>query len=147
MLDILAEATKGMTTSVLFTGAISQRAHDQAKQRFATDPDTRLFLSSDAGGIGLDLPQANYLISYDLPWSAGAYAQRQSRIIRLSSEWPRVTLLSIQMTGSIEEYQYRLLGQKRKVADAVVDGRGADPKGRLTLDLQSLTKFLQDSLV
>jgi len=117
------------------------------KRQFATDPNTRLFLSSDAGGIGLDLPVANYLISMDLPWSAGAYAQRQARIIRLSSEFPQVTLLSTQMAGSIEEYQYRLLSQKKKVADAVIDGKGISPKGRLNLDLQSLSEFLQTHVV
>jgi SNF2 family DNA or RNA helicase len=147
MLDLIANATDEITKSVLFTGAVSQQARDKAKQQFSTDPDTRLFLSSDAGGIGLDLPVANYLISYDLPWSAGAYAQRQSRIIRLSSVFPEVTLLSVQVTGSIEEYQYLLLGQKKRVADAVIDGRGINPKGRLTLDLASLTEFLQTSVV
>ena len=147
MLDIVADKATPLTQSVLFTGAVSQKNRDAAKQQFATDPDTRLFLSSDAGGIGLDLPQANFLISLDLPWSAGAYAQRQSRIIRLSSRFPRVTLLSVQMAGSIEEYQYRLLGQKKKVAEAVIDGKGISPKGRLTLDLQSLSEWLQSHTV
>jgi SNF2 family DNA or RNA helicase len=147
MLDLIAAATQDSTTSVLFTGAVSQRNRDKAKQQFVNDPSTRLFLSSDAGGIGLDLPVANYLISYDLPWSAGAFAQRQSRIIRLSSTFPQVTLLSVQVTGSIEQYQHRLLGQKKKVADAVIDGRGINPRGRLTLDLASLSQFLQASLV
>jgi SNF2 family DNA or RNA helicase len=126
---------------------VSTKARDAAKQQFATDPETRLFLSSDAGGIGLDLPQANYLVSYDLPWSAGAFNQRQSRIIRLSSDFPQVTLLTAQISGSIDEYQYRLLGQKQKVANAVVDGKGISPKGRLSLDLQSLSEFLRTHTV
>ena len=147
MLDLVAAATANVTKSVLFTGAVSTKARDAAKQQFATDPETRLFLSSDAGGIGLDLPQANYLISCDLPWSAGAYAQRQARIIRLSSDFPQVTLLSTQISGSIEEYQDGLLRQKKKVADAVVDGKGISPKGRLTLDLQSLSEYLRTHTV
>jgi SNF2 family DNA or RNA helicase len=144
MLTLIADATQGATRSVLFTGDVNQDGRDRAKQAFARDPETRLFLSSDAGGVGLDLPMANYLISYDLPWSAGAYAQRQSRIIRLSSVFPEVTLLSLQVAGSIEEYQQQLLVQKAKVAAAVVDGRGISPKGRLTLDLDSLTTFLRE---
>jgi len=147
MLDLVQKATAKLTRSVLFTGAISTTARDKAKQEFATDPGTRLFLSSDAGGIGLDLPVANFLISYDLPWSAGAYAQRQSRIIRLSSVFPRVTLLTTQVTGSVEEYQYRLLGQKKKVADAVVDGKGISPRGNVTLDLKSLSEWLRENTV
>jgi SNF2 family DNA or RNA helicase len=144
MLDLVATATNGLTKSVVFSGAVTQKRRDEVKQQFASDPETRLFLSSDAGGIGLDLPMANYLISYDLPWSAGAFNQRQSRIIRLSSVFPQVTLLSLQVSGSIDEYQHLLLGQKQKVADAVVDGKGINRKGRLTLDLQSLSAFLRD---
>jgi SNF2 family DNA or RNA helicase len=144
MLDILSAATSGLTKNVIFSGAVSQKRRDEVKQQFATDPETRLFLSSDAGGVGLDLPQANYLVSFDLPWSAGSYSQRQSRIIRLSSVFPQVTLLTLQVSGSIDEYQYGLLAQKQKVADAVVDGKGISRKGRLSLDLQSLSEFLRD---
>jgi SNF2 family DNA or RNA helicase len=147
MLDLVAEATKGMTKSVLFTGAVSVTRRDRAKQTFATDPDTRLFLSSDAGGVGLDLPVANFLISFDLPWSAGAFAQRQARIVRLSSQFPQVTLLTIQATGTIEEYQHKLLGQKAKVAAAVIDGKGINPRGSVTLDLKSLSEWLRESAV
>jgi SNF2 family DNA or RNA helicase len=143
-LDLLATATKGLTQSVLFTGDVNAKNREVAKQRFALDADVRLFLSSDAGGVGLDLPQGNYLISLDLPWSAGAYAQRQARIIRLSSQFPQVTLISMQVKDSLDEYQAALLAQKQKIADAVVDGRGIGTKGRLTLDLQSLTKFLSE---
>ena len=142
MLDLIAAATAGITQSVLFTGDIGQKQREQARQQFATDPGTRLFFSSDAGGVGLDLPHANYLISADLPWSAGAYAQRQSRIIRLSSVFPQVTLVSLQVSGSIEEYQAALLAQKRKIGDAIVDGKGISPKGRLTLDLKSLSAWI-----
>jgi len=144
MLDLLSSATTALTKNVIFSGAVSQERRNDVKQQFATDPETRLFLSSDAGGVGLDLPMANYLISYDLPWSAGAYNQRQSRIIRLSSVFPQVTLLSLQVSGSIDEYQHGLLAQKQKVADAVVDGKGISPRGRLSLDLQSLSTFLRE---
>jgi SNF2 family DNA or RNA helicase len=144
MLDLLATATSGLTKAVFFTGDVNQKNRDLAKQQFADDPETRLFLSSDAGGEGLDLPMANYLFSFDLPWSAGKFNQRQSRIIRLSSVFPQVTLLSLQVSGSIDEYQHGLLAQKQKVADAVVDGKGISRQGRLTLDLQSLSAFLRE---
>ena len=147
MLDILQNETAGLTKSVLFTGAVSVTGRDKAKQEFASNPDCRLFLSSDAGGIGLDLPVANFLLSYDLPWSAGAFAQRQARIVRLSSRFPQVTLLSIQMTGSIEEYQYKLLAQKAKIAAAVVDGKGINTRGNVTLDLKSLSEWLREAEV
>lgn len=132
---------------VLFTGDVTPLERDKAKQKFALDDHCRLFLSSDAGGIGLDLPEASYLINFNLPWSAGKFDQRQARIIRLSSEWESVTLTSMLMAGSIEERMHAMLVAKRAVADAVVDGRGIDAKGRLKLDLATLTDFLTHSEV
>jgi SNF2 family DNA or RNA helicase len=132
---------------VLFTGDQTPAERDKARQKFAHDDHCRLFLSSDAGGVGLDLPQASYLINYNLPWSAGKFDQRQARIIRLSSEWESVTLVTVVMAGSIEERMYDMLMAKRAVADAVVDGRGIDAKGRLVLNVDTLTDFLTHSAV
>jgi len=132
---------------VEFTGELTPRERDAVKQRFANDPNCRLFLSSDAGGMGLDLPEASYLINYNLPWSAGKFDQRQARIIRLSSEWESITLNTVMMAGSIEERMHEMLTAKRAIADAVVDGRGIDAKGRLKLNVDTLARFLSSSSV
>lgn len=145
-LKLLAENTKDLTKSVLFTGDMDSTQKDTAKQKFSNDPNTRLFLSSDAGGYGVDLPQANYLISYDLPWSAGKLDQREARIIRLSSQHPHVTIASFVMKGSVEERQYEMLQQKRGINEAFID-KGYDTQGRFELTLSSLTEFLQHSEV
>ncbi len=147
ILAILQAATAKFSDSALFTGDLNERQRDLEKQRFQTDPACRLFLSSDAGGYGVDLPQANYLISYDLPWSAGAWKQRNARIIRLSSEFDKVTLISMLMAGSIEERQYDNLTAKQTAASAILDGRGQDAKGALQLDRETLTEFLKSSAV
>ena len=60
---------------VIFTGEMNMDARAEALARFRQDPECRLFLSSDAGGVGVDIPFANHLISYDLPWSFGAWQQ------------------------------------------------------------------------
>lgn len=132
--------------SVQYTGDMNARQKDAAKQQFKTDPDTRVFLSSDAGGYGVDIPEANYLISFDLPWSTGKYEQRESRIIRLSSEWTHVNIISMIVEGSVERRIHDLLASKKGVADAFLDG-GYDRKGRFELSLSSLTQFLQESKV
>lgn len=146
-LRLIKEATKSLTNSVLFTGDISSEEKDVAKQQFGTDPGTRLFLSSDAGGYGVDLPMANYLISYDLPWSSGKLEQREARIIRLSSQFPHVTIATFVMQGSIEERQYEMLQQKRSINEAFIDGKHHDFKGGFDITLSSLSSFLRDSKV
>lgn len=145
-LRLIQEATKGLTGSVLFMGGMDASQRDIAKQKFATDPDVRLFLSSDAGGYGVDLPQANYLISYDLPWSAGKLDQREARIIRLSSTHPHVTVVSFVMKGSIEERQYEMLMQKRGINSAFLDGN-YDNQGKFELSLGTLSDFLKTTEV
>ena len=145
-LRLIQEATKGLTDSVLFMGGMDASDRDRSKQRFQTDPNVRLFLSSDAGGYGVDLPQANYLISYDLPWSAGKLDQRDARIIRLSSTHPHVTITSFVMKGSIEERQYEMLQQKRGINSAFLD-KGYDQQGKFELSLGTLSDFLKNTEV
>jgi SNF2 family DNA or RNA helicase len=146
-LRLLQRATSKLTDSVLFMGGMSAEDRDTAKQKFQTDPNCRLFLSSDAGGYGVDLPQANYLISYDLPWSSGKLEQREARIIRLSSEFPHVTIATFVMQGSIEERQYEMLQYKKSVNEAFVDGKHLDKDSGMEITLDSLTSFLRDSQV
>ena len=143
---MLADELKGYRP-VLFTGDMNAKQKDAAKVHFQTDPKCRIFLSSDAGGYGVDLPQANYLISYDLPWSAGKIEQRNARIVRLSSTFESVTVLTMVMAGSVEQRMYDLLNEKGLVASAVVDGRGFDAKGKLDLNLATLKEFLRESSV
>lgn len=145
-LSLLQDRTKHLTKSVLFMGGMTAEERDSSKQQFATDPNTRLFLSSDAGGYGVDLPQANYLISYDLPWSAGKLDQREARIIRLSSQHPHVMITSFVMKGSIEERQYEMLQQKRGINEAFIDGN-YDSQGKFELTLGTLSDFISTSEV
>lgn len=146
-LALIQEATKGLAGSVLFTGDQTAEEKDRAKQRFANDPDCRIFLSSDAGGYGVDLPMANYLISYDLPWSSGKLEQREARIIRLSSEFPHVTIATFVMQGSIEERQYEMLQHKRSVNEAFIDGKHHDKDQGMQITLDTLSSFLRESTV
>jgi SNF2 family DNA or RNA helicase len=129
---------------VLFTGDQTLHERDDAVRRFQSDPKCRVFLSSDAGGIGVDIPIANYLISYDLPWSAGKWEQRNGRIIRISSEWPEVTLISMLMQDSIDERMYDMLVEKSATASAWLDNEGLDKAGEFTLTLGTLADFLAE---
>jgi SNF2 family DNA or RNA helicase len=146
-LDEIAKKFDKKTGWVKFTGDLTAKQRHTVKRQFQDDPRTRLFISSDAGGVGVDLPQANYLCNYDLPWSAGKMDQRNARIIRLSSEWEKVILINFLIRGSIEERQYEMLEQKRAIASAVVDGSGIDVKGQLQLSLSTLRVFVEESTV
>ena len=146
LLNLVQDDTAGIAKSVQFTGDMNAVQKNEAMKQFKADPKTRLFLSSDAGGYGVDLPEANHLISIDLPWSGGNFDQRESRIIRLSSTWEHVNLTVLVARGSIEERMHAMIEQKRGVAEAFLDG-SYDSRGSYSLSLSSLTEFLATSRV
>ena len=144
MLPTIAESLK-QYGSVLYSGDMSAKVRDANKVQFQSDPDTRIFISSDAGGYGVDLPQANLLLNFSLPWSAGAYMQRNARIRRASSEWDHVTVQYVIIGGTIEERVFAMLNDKRGIQSAVVDGIKAEKGGGFTLTAGSLRAFLRDA--
>lgn len=130
--------------SAPYTGEMNAKQKEESKINFQTNPEVRILVSSDAGGYGVDLPQANLLINYDLPWNAGLALQRNGRIRRASSEWGSIVIQDILMEGSVEERQHAMLTQKLAVAGAVVDGEGIDAQGGIKLTVGSLRGFLQN---
>jgi len=142
MVDIIAKEFEAFNAQT-FTGRMNAKEKEDAKIDFQTNPTTRIIVSSDAGGYGVDLPQANLLINYDLPWNAGLATQRNGRIQRASSTWKHIVIQDVIVKASIEERQYEMLQQKLSVASAIVDGEGIDSKGSLELTAGSLRQFLQ----
>jgi SNF2 family DNA or RNA helicase len=146
MLDKISEAL-GKDICKLYSGRIDAQTKEENKIAFNTDPSIRVLISSDAGGYGVDLPAANLLINYDLPWSSGAATQRNGRIKRASSTWPSIVIQDILVQGSIEERQFEALQQKNALANAVIDGEGIDEQGGITMSVGSLKQFLSSSIV
>jgi SNF2 family DNA or RNA helicase len=121
---------------------MNAREKEVNKTKFKTDSNTRVLVSSDAGGYGVDLPEGNLLVNYDQPWSSGMAMQRNGRINRASSEWETITIQDILVKDSIEERQYDTLRQKIAIANAVLDGNGINSKGGVDLTIGSLINFL-----
>jgi SNF2 family DNA or RNA helicase len=144
MLPLIQDALKQKKiTSTLYSGQMDAKAKEESKTLFQTSLNVRVLISTDAGGYGVDLPQANLLVNYDLPWSSGTAVQRNSRIRRASSTWSSVVIQDFLVLGSIEERQHQMLMQKNAVADAVMDGTGINTKGGVDLTVGSLINFLQ----
>jgi SNF2 family DNA or RNA helicase len=131
-------------SSVIFDGDMNATEKERAKQQFKSDPKTRVFLSSDAGGMGVDLPEANYLINFNHPWSAGRADQRNSRHIRAGSKWDEVWVLNYIVQDSVEDWKYQILDLKRRVGSAILDG-GPSDRGTIEFDVSSLLQHLTNS--
>jgi len=146
MLPLLAHEF-GEERCKLYSGQLNAKTKEENKIAFNTDPNIRVLISSDAGGYGVDLPAANLLINYDLPWSSGAAIQRNGRIKRASSTWETIVIQDFIITNSIERHQYDALQQKSSVANAIIDGEGIDDKGGVPITLSSLSKHLKSTNV
>jgi SNF2 family DNA or RNA helicase len=146
MLPLIQEAlSQKKIESRTYSGLMDAKSKEEAKVEFQTSLDVRVLISTDAGGYGVDLPQANLLVNYDLPWSSGTAVQRNSRIRRASSTWKSVVIQDFLVEKSIEERQYEMLQQKNAVADAVMDGTGINTKGGVDLTVGSLLGFIQNT--
>ena len=56
---------------VIYSGDIPTKQRPKLVEQFRTDPQTKIFLSSDAGGTGLDGLQtvSNVIIHTEIPWN------------------------------------------------------------------------------
>jgi hypothetical protein len=145
--SIVKELEKNNIKAVAYTGEMNAKQKEEAKEAFQSQPDIRVLVSSDAGGYGVDLPQANLLVNYDQPWSSGLSVQRNGRINRTSSDWTTITIQDILVKDSIEQRQYDMLKQKGNVAGAILDGANINSKGGVDLSVGSLIDFLTNKLI
>jgi superfamily II DNA or RNA helicase len=89
-----------------------------------------LFLISlKAGGFGLNLTAADYVIHLDPWWNPAVEDQASDRAHRIGQQRP-VTIYRLIVKDSIEERIVALHRQKRDLADALLEG--ADATGRLS---------------
>ncbi len=106
---------------VLFHGGVPGDKRKQLVDRFRTDPDCRLFLATDAGGVGLNLQHASMVVNLDLPWNPAVLEQRIGRVHRLGQQRP-VQVVNFVSQGTIEEGMLSVLKFKKSLFAGVLDG-------------------------
>ncbi|RYM64421.1 hypothetical protein BSQ98_10170 [Serratia liquefaciens] len=100
-----------------------------------------LFLISlKAGGTGLNLTAADYVIHLDPWWNPAVEDQASDRAHRIGQERP-VTVYRLVMEDTIEEQMVALHGRKRQLAEDLL--ACSDGVGRL--DTQALLAVLRGS--
>lgn len=106
---------------VFFHGGVESRKRKDLIDRFREDPKCRVFLSTDAGGVGLNLQHANVVFNMDLPWNPAVLEQRIGRVHRLGQTQP-VQVFNFVAKGTIEEGMLSLLGFKKSLFTGILDG-------------------------
>jgi len=131
------------------TGSVPQQHRRAEIKRFREDPGCRIFLSSESGGVGLNLQVADTVVNLDQPWNPARLEQRISRAWRKYQTRP-VGVINLVSEDTIEHRMLGLLNAKRAVAHGVLDGEGdlkqmALPSGRAAF-LDRLNEVLGEDL-
>lgn len=102
-------------------GGIPGKSRGQLYKNFAQDENCKVFLSTDAGGVGLNLQSASYMVNLDIPWNPAVLEQRIGRIYRLGQK-KNVSIINLVSQLSIEHRMLDVLKFKKGVAAGVLDG-------------------------
>ena len=106
---------------MLFHGGVASKERRDLITQFKQDPDCRLFLSTDAGGVGLNLQNASTVVNMDLPWNPAVLDQRVGRVHRLGQHRP-VRVVNFVAQGTIEQGMLSVLSFKQSMFAGVLDG-------------------------
>ncbi len=122
MHELLRRRLKGRKWEhVLFHGGVPGPKRKDLVDRFREDPQCRAFLSTDAGGVGLNLQHASIVLNMDLPWNPAVLEQRIGRVHRLGQRQP-VRVVNFVAQGTIEEGMLSVLRFKKSLFAGVLDG-------------------------
>lgn len=101
----------GYSVTIL-NGRMSIEERNEALREFRDN--TNVFISTDAGGEGLNLQFSNIIINYDLPWNPMKIEQRCGRVDRIG-QTRDVQIFNFIVTDTIENRVREVLEEKLSV--------------------------------
>jgi len=97
---------------VCLNGSMDMDERKRVQDAFAKD--TRILVSTDAGGEGLNLQFCHVVINYDIPWNPMRLEQRIGRVDRIGQTYP-VRAINFVFDGSVEHRVREVLEEKLAV--------------------------------
>jgi superfamily II DNA or RNA helicase len=135
---LLRRLTDRAYEHILFHGGVPGPKRKALIDRFREDERCRVFLSTDAGGVGLNLQHASVVLNMDLPWNPAVLEQRVGRVHRLGQRQP-VRVVNFIAQGTIEEGMLSVLKFKKSLFAGVLDGGEKE----VFLSGSRLSKFME----
>lgn len=106
---------------VQLSGNVAVKNRGKLVRKFEDDPHCNVFLSSEAGGSGLNLQMADTVINFELPWNPAKKNQRIGRIDRLGQKSKKLTVINLVSKNSIETKIASGLTLKQNLFDNVLN--------------------------
>ncbi len=88
-------------------------------RRFDEDPSTKVFLATQAGGLGLNLTKANVIVICDRWWNKARTSQAIDRIHRIGQKDP-ISAITLHTMNSIDDHIEAIVEKKDAVAQEIV---------------------------
>lgn len=101
---------------IVYSGDVATKQRPKLVEQFKSDLKTMIFLSSDAGGTGLDGLQtvSNVIIHTEIPWNPAKIDQRNARVHRTLQTKPVKCYYIVSSTGTENKMQFKIM-QKREI--------------------------------
>lgn len=122
-------------------GQTSQPERKRRVEAFQSGEGDVFLISLKAGGFGLNLTAADYVIHLDPWWNPAVEDQASSRAHRMGQERP-VTVYRLITEGTIEEQIVALHKTKKELADSLLEG--GELSGRM--DAEDLLNLMREGL-
>lgn len=143
MIPLLSEAlTTWGYNHVTYTGEMSTKQKQESEDRFKTDPDCAIFLSSDSGSDSINLEVASMVIHFDLPWKWSTVIQRQNRAHRITSSHEKIRYYALLAANSVEARKQEVIAAKAGYHDAIFKGAISDQSEDMRLTNKDLLYIL-----
>jgi superfamily II DNA or RNA helicase len=121
-LQLVREALDERAVSYEYLDGSTPSSERQARVDAFQDGSATLFLISlKAGGFGLNLTAADYVIHLDPWWNPAVSAQATDRAHRIGQE-RKVTVYTLVTRDTIEQDIMKIHAKKRRLAESVLDG-------------------------
>jgi len=98
----------------IFNGKMNEFAKDSAIAHFKEKSDSRILISTEAGGEGRNLQFANIVINYDLPWNPVRLEQRIGRVDRLG-QIREVLVINMATCDTVEQMIFDKLSKRLEI--------------------------------
>jgi superfamily II DNA or RNA helicase len=109
---------------VELSGKIPINKRQALIDEFTSNQNCKVFLSTDAGGTGLNLQAADCVINFELPWNPARLNQRIGRVSRIGQLSSCINVVNLIAKGSIEEKIFAGIQLKTDLFKGVFDGEG-----------------------